>query len=284
MKSVDFVSKLKKLATDYNTLYVMGCFGAPLTGKNVERYCNNHSYNRDSKRTDLIKSVADKKPCTYGFDCVCLIKAVLWGWNGNSNETYGGAVYKSNDVPDIGADSIINKCNEVSTDFTNIVDGALVWIKGHVGIYVGNGEVVECTPKWDNKVQISKLENLGYKGSKSRTWTKWGKLPYLEYEEKKEDLDVSLTDVIKAMEKLGFKIKTQTDKEVSFYKGTDTNSIKVGDIIKLKAGATYYNGKSIPSWLFKSTIYYRGSNKNGVIISTLKSGAITGVVKPEMII
>lgn len=59
---------------------------------------------------------------------------------------------------------------------------------------------------------------------------------------------------------------------------------KNGDIIQLKAGAKYYNGKSIPSWVFGKTLYYRGSNKNGVVFSTLKTGAVTGIVKPEMIV
>lgn len=63
-----------------------------------------------------------------------------------------------------------------------------------------------------------------------------------------------------------------------------TLNLKEGDVIKLVDGATYYNGKTIPSWVFKSTLYYRGTNKNGVIISTLKTGAITGTVSPDKII
>lgn len=42
---------------------------------------------------------------TFGFDCVCLIKGVLWGWHGDKNAVYGGATYTSNGVPDIGARS-----------------------------------------------------------------------------------------------------------------------------------------------------------------------------------
>ena len=51
-----------------------------------------------------------------------------------------------------------------------------------------------------------------------------------------------------------------------------------GDVIKLKDGATYYNGKSIPGWVFNSTLYYRGKNDQGIIFSTQKTGVITGVV------
>ena len=58
---------------------------------------------------------------------------------------------------------------------------------------------------------------------------------------------------------------------------------KEGDIIKLKSNATYYNGVKIPNFIFKSTLYYRGKNDNGIIFSTQKTGAITGVVKESAI-
>ena len=55
MKASEFVAKLKDVAQNYKTLYVMGCFGAPLTGGNVSRYCNNHEYNMQADRTKMIK-------------------------------------------------------------------------------------------------------------------------------------------------------------------------------------------------------------------------------------
>ena len=58
-----------------------------------------------------------------------------------------------------------------------------------------------------------------------------------------------------------------------------TNKLKVGDIITLRQGCTYYNGETIPDWIFGVTLYYRGTNNNGVIISTQPIGDITGVVK-----
>lgn len=58
---------------------------------------------------------------------------------------------------------------------------------------------------------------------------------------------------------------------------------KIGDIIELKPGATYYDGTAIPNWVFNSTLYYRGANANGIIFSTQKTGDITGVVKPDAV-
>lgn len=167
----------KDVALNYKTLYVMGCFGAPMTEANKTRYCNNHSYNKKAARTAMIKAASAD---TFGFDCVCLIKGLLWGWTGDASKTYGGAGYAINGVPDIGADSMIKKCKDVSTDFSKIEIGEAVWMSGHIGIYIGDGLAVECTPKWGNKVQITAC-NLSVSGYNRRDWTKHGKLPYVSY-------------------------------------------------------------------------------------------------------
>ena len=100
MNASEFIKKLQDIVDHYKTLYVMGCFGAPLTGGNVSRYCQNHSYNKQAARTAMIKAAANQNPPVFGFDCVCMIKGVLWGWNGDASKTYGGASYASGGVPD----------------------------------------------------------------------------------------------------------------------------------------------------------------------------------------
>ena len=179
------INEAVEIAKNFKTLYVMGCFGAPLTGSNVSRYCNNHSYNRAADRTAMIKAAGNQNPPVYGFDCVCLIKGILWGWSGNASKTYGGANYASNGVPDIGADTMITRCLDVSaTGWANMAVGEAVWMSGHIGIYIGDGLAVECSPKWENKVQITAVGNIGSKaGYNTRTWTKHGKLPYVDYSE-----------------------------------------------------------------------------------------------------
>lgn len=182
LSNTEFVNKLKKIATNYKTLYVMGCFGAPLNEKNRDRYSKNNSYNRKPERQKMVLA-ADGD--TFGFDCVCLIKGVLWGWCGDKSKTYGGAKYASNGVPDITADSMFNKCSNKSADFSKIEVGSAVWTNGHIGVYIGDGLAVECTPKWKNCVQITAVGNIGKKdGYDVRQWKKHGRLPYIRYVKK----------------------------------------------------------------------------------------------------
>lgn len=183
MKASELVSKALSIAKNRKTLYVMGCFGAPMTAANKKRYTTNHSYNKAAARVKMINAASAD---TFGFDCVCLIKGILWGWNGDQNKTYGGAVYASNGVPDIGADPMITKCPDASTTgWANMEPGEVVWTTGHIGIYIGDGLAVECTPKWDNCVQVTAVANIGSKsGYNARTWKKHGHIPYVEYDEK----------------------------------------------------------------------------------------------------
>ena len=181
----ELAAAAEAVARNYKTLYVMGCFGAPMNEKNKARYTKNHKYNKAADRTAMIKAASAD---TFGFDCGGLIKGLLWGWSGDRSKTYGGASYASNGVPDICADSMIKKCAEVSTDFSSIQVGEAVWCKGHIGVYIGDGLAVECTPKWANCVQITAC-NCYKAGYNRRNWTKHGKLPYVTYEEEKPAAD-----------------------------------------------------------------------------------------------
>ena len=55
-------------------------------------------------------------------------------------------------------------------------------------------------------------------------------------------------------------------------------NFNVGDAVKLSNGAIYTSGKSIPSWVFNKVLYIRKLRNDSAIISTLKTGAVTGTV------
>ena len=197
MTNLEFIQIMKNIASEYKTLYVMGGIGAPMTEANKQRYTKNHPYNKQPSRVKMINAATSD---TFGFDCVGLIKGGLWGWKGDKTKTYGGASYASNGVPDIGADTMITKCLNVSTTgWDKLVPGEAVWLEGHIGVYVGDNLVVESSPAFENKVQFTGLANNGGKaGYNNRKWTKHGKLPYMTYIEE-DELDMTKKEFIESL-------------------------------------------------------------------------------------
>ena len=97
---------------------------------------------------------------------------------------YGGAKYATNGVPDEGANTMIKRCKDATASGWDKVDpGEVVWTTGHIGVYIGNGLAVECSPRWANNVQITAVGNIGKKnGYNTRMWKKHGHLPYVIYD------------------------------------------------------------------------------------------------------
>lgn len=152
MDNYEFVDIAKRIANDIPTKYQLGGWGQQSNGY-------------------------------YLFDCVCLIKSILWGFN-FSVGGHGGAIYLANGVPDINANRMIEVCTNISRDFTNIKIGEILWLNGHVGIYAGDRNVVEATTAWLDKVLISYVDSNGARirdGRQVYTWVKHGKLPYITY-------------------------------------------------------------------------------------------------------
>lgn len=181
MTAREFVDRCIEIAKRYKTIYMWGTIGSPVTRNLIDSKTAQYpDWYTSAKRAKFINLIGQGY---WGFDCVGLIKTVLWGWCGNSNKPYGGAVYQSNGVPDVSANGMIKLCKNVSTVFReDIPIGAALWRDGHIGVYIGNGLGVESTPIWKDGVQITAVANIGSKaGYNARTWTKWGLIPWVDY-------------------------------------------------------------------------------------------------------
>ena len=170
MTNQEFINKLLKIVSNYNTIYAYGTWGQVLTDNLIVSKTKQYPSWYNASNQKKLKSKVGKG--YYVFDCVGLIKGVLWGWSGNGTVN-GGAVYQSNGVPDVSADGMIAKCYDVSTNMSGITMGEVVWMNGHIGVYYQNGQVIECSPAFQDKVQITTLSQ--------RKWKKHGKLPYITY-------------------------------------------------------------------------------------------------------
>lgn len=175
MKKEEFIKMLVK-TSELKTLYVKGGFGHPLSEKNKKRLVDQYAYN-EKIRASIMGASDD----TFAFDCCGLIKGVIWGFKGDKTKVYGGAKYESNGLSDVNEKGLLNLCSNISDDFTSVSPGDFLYMSGHCGIYIGNGNVIESSPKWKNGVQVTELN--------ARKWKTHGRLPFIEYtpgEDKKE--------------------------------------------------------------------------------------------------
>ena len=177
----ELIDALYNVVKNYKTVYMWGVFGSPVNESIIAGKTKQYpAWYTAARQAEFRKLIGQGY---FGFDCVNLIKGLLWGWNGDASKPNGGAGYNTNGVPDINADQMINACRNVSVDFSKIEAGEAVWMKGHIGVYIGGGKVIECTPSWSNNVQITAVRNIGsIVGFNSRQWTSHGKLPYIVYE------------------------------------------------------------------------------------------------------
>lgn len=199
MKNTELVERVIDIATNYKTVYMWGVFGSPVSEDIIRKKTAQYGSWYNATRVAFFRSLIGRG--YFAFDCVNLVKAILWGWTGDKNATYGGARYATNGVPDASANGFFQRCQNITDRFGNLKPGAALWMPGHFGVYIGDGKAVECTPIWKNGVQITAVGNIGkIAGLNTRTWAKTGTIPYIEYEEEDE-----MATVIE-------KLKTQTGK------------------------------------------------------------------------
>ena len=127
---------------------------------------------------ELYKSWNDF-PTQYGkrvHDCVGLIKGYLWSDTTTSTPKY-------NSSQDVSANGMLARCKENgSISSMPDIPGVLVFMDGHVGVYIGGGFVIEARGHQYGVVKTA---------LRSRPWKWWGKCPWIDYVETgKQDPDV----------------------------------------------------------------------------------------------
>jgi len=176
--------------------YWYGCYYNPCTEallqKKKRQYPEHYGENRMARyRADI----AAGQICG---DCVNgAIKGAVWSELGKH-----APIYASHGCPDTNADGMFEKCRTWGMDWGTMESmpdliGVAVRFSGHVGVYVGEGEVVEWRG-FAHGCVITKLT--------ARKWTHWYKLPWTEYLEDTQGEEQAPADKVSDVGTLGARL------------------------------------------------------------------------------
>lgn len=170
-------------AKDKHWGYVWGTYGKVLDealfNAKIEQYPDNVGVYEDFIRENWLGGRTA--------DCIGLIKGYCW-----YDPVTGKVDYAVNGMPDIGADYMYNSVAEKGTiDTIPEIPGLAVWFPGHIGVYIGNGKVIEA-----KGTKIGVVETDLSAGA----WTHWIRIPYINYIE--ETTEPEETEEPEAMDPL----------------------------------------------------------------------------------
>ena len=123
------------------------------------------------------------------WDCWNLGKSIIWT-NGAIVNNYTEGTYAKVDTScglgDWDGLTIVQQAPNFSNDFSNLVPGEWLYLNGHTGYYIGNGQVIECTGgSWGiYGITYSQIDGNGNRSRNGKAEGKWlyhGMVPWLDY-------------------------------------------------------------------------------------------------------
>lgn len=167
----EFVSYLKTLL-DRNTVYMWGEFGRLVTNNTIDGKKKQYPSHYDDTKVKYLKNLVGKN--YYAYDCAGLIKSYFMSDYGNKKVNY--IVGYDKDAYGITVGTASEKGN-IST--LPEMEGVLLYMKGHCGVYIGNEKVIECTS--NQKVSGIKYGKVCVSNLSARPWKTWTKSKWLSY-------------------------------------------------------------------------------------------------------
>ena len=194
--------------------YIYGFFGQAPTKELLAMYAKMYPYSTYYPfygPNDMPRYLAMIGNVKRAFDCSGLVKGYIWYDEKTGRPKYNGK-------QDVGADDMRKLSNPQPIDTLPEIPGVLVFMKRHVGVYIGGGKVIEC--RWGSVKRTVETRLQG------RGWTTWGRHPSIQYPD------------TPAPEK---PVEGPTE---------DVAGFQVGDRVLVKPETVeYYPGLRVPEWV-----------------------------------
>ena len=82
MNNKELIAKLKDIAS-IKTTYMWGMFGGLVTEARIKEKAKQYPANYTVSKQAKLRAMIGQN--VYAFDCIGLIKGILWGWNADPN-------------------------------------------------------------------------------------------------------------------------------------------------------------------------------------------------------
>lgn len=169
--NIEFVNYMKTVLNK-KTVYMWGDYGRKVTMNTINGKASQYPSHYSRDLVNYLKTLIGQD--YYGYDCCGLIKAYFMSDYGTTSVIYDAKYDKDAYGITVGNASEKGYINSMPE-----IPGLLLYMKGHCGVYIGNGEVIECTASQSisktkyGKVCLSKLTD--------RNWQFYTKSKWLDY-------------------------------------------------------------------------------------------------------
>ncbi|NLY36664.1 MAG: hypothetical protein GX046_05455 [Tissierellia bacterium] len=155
-------------------IYVWDSNGQILTDELLDHLIetNRDWYTED--RVAIRRSLCNRK--IRGWDCIGLIKSYVWHDYWQENTQYYTI------ESDFCTRTLIQE-NLEKGDISTLseIPGLVLWKKGHVGVYIGDGQVIECTIRNPITREAELVGGILQTKLEDGGWTTWLKYPGIKY-------------------------------------------------------------------------------------------------------
>ena len=165
-KTSDALVAYARRALDSGWVYWYGTTGNLCTENLLSRKRAQYpDHYGDSRMTTYRRHIREGRRCA---DCINLVKGFVW-----LDETTGSQRYATGGCPDTNADGMFSRAVEKGPIAAiPELPGLIVRFKGHAGVYIGDGWVIEARG-FNYGVVKTRLRD--------RPWTHWYKMPGISY-------------------------------------------------------------------------------------------------------